>query len=219
MHRRVIKSLVPLVGAAALVAVPLALAAPASAAPIMSAVLVPDDTMPFDEDRNHEGYWEDFLWEEEGIEALCVKEPEEESESNLADPYTIPEIDELFEAEEGVELEYALAVLKGGAGQDPEKDAHELYWWPEAGDQLSHTWYGNSHVILCATEVEPEEPEVPEEETPTKPKPPVKGPVVETDRVADTGSAAGLGLAAAATVLVAGAGVLVVSRRRQGDHR
>ncbi len=37
----------------------------------------------------------------------------------------------------------------------------------------------------------------------TKPpvtKPPVTGPVVETDRVADTGSTAGLGMAAAAAV-------------------
>lgn len=112
-----------------------------------------------------------------------------------------------------------LAVLKGGANQQG-NEANELYFFPYAGDQLSHATSGNSHVILCIAEIEePTEPEEPEEETPTKPKPPVKGPVVETDRVADTGSAAGLGLAAAATVLVAGAGVLVVSRRRQGAHR
>ena len=45
------------------------------------------------------------------------------------------------------------------------------------------------------------------------------GPVVETERVADTGSTAGLGMAAAATALAAGLGAMAFSRRRQGNHR
>src|SRR5918994_168691 len=52
--------------------------------------------------------------------------------------------------------------------------------------------------------------------TPTPSKP--TGPVVETDRVADTGSTTALGVFAAGA-MIAGAGALFLSRRRQGAHR
>ncbi|GAA4401807.1 hypothetical protein GCM10023168_11770 [Fodinibacter luteus] len=208
MHRRVIKSLIPLVGAAALVAAPIALAAPASAAPV-------------DPDENKTWFWENYLLEEEGILALCVNEGSPETPfvvPEIEDFFTDEQIDEVFGDVDDADLAYVLGVVKAGGGED----ASEVVVEPEVGDKLAHSnKKDNSHVILCIAELEPEEPEEPEEETPgkPKPKPPVKGPVVETDRVSDSGSAAGLGLAAAATALVAGAGVIVVSRRRQGDHR
>lgn len=205
VHRRLLKSLVPLVGAAALIAAPIAFAAPASAAGISAAVIAPDESIPFDEDLNHVEYWEEYLAEEEGIDAWCAKN------EDIGDPFTIPSIDEIWDAEEGEnwdDYDYVLAVLKGGAAEG----AHELYWEPSEGDELSHADAGNSHVILCIAELE-------DEPTPPVTTPPVTGPVVETDRVADTGSAAGLGLAAAATALVAGIGAMMFGRRRQGSHR
>lgn len=115
------------------------------------------------------------------------------------------------EVEADVEVAYVLAVLKGGADQ-PGNDANELYWEPEAGDELSHATKGNSHVILCIAELEEES------STPTPSEPTKTGPVVETDRVGGTGSSDAVGILAAGAV-VAGAGALVLSRRRQGTRR
>lgn len=211
MHRRVLKSLLPLVGAAALIAAPIALAAPASASSVTTAVITPDETVPFDEDLNHPEYWEEYLAEVEDIDAWCVKD------DTIDKPYTIPAIDDAFELAAGESADdyaYVLAVLKGGA----DEFANELYWEPSAGDQLSHSNAGNSHVILCIAALEAQ-PTPPATTKPPTTKPPVTGPVVETDRVADTGSAADLGLALAAAALVAGAVAMTVSRRRQGAHR
>ena len=205
MHRRLVTSFASIMGAAALVATPLALVAPAAqAAPVVSAVIPPDETWDFDEDYNHEEFWEQFLAEEEDIDALCVKE------EPVSDPYTIPEISELFDVPEDVEAAYVLAVVKGGADQD-DNDAIELYWEPEAGDQLSHATKTNSFVILCIAELEDET------STPTPSKTPT-GPVVETDGVAPAGSPNVLAPIAAGAIL-AGAGALLLGRHRQGTHR
>lgn len=229
MHRRVLKSFAPLVGAAALIAAPIAFAAPASAA-----VIAPDETIPFDPELLDPAAWEEILGEEEDIDAWC------ESFGEIPTPVDIPEIEDLFELgsdEDPADFGYVLAVLTGtsiwqGEETEPTEEestqesapteedvrlapsGHELYWEPSVGDELVHADEDNAELILCIAEFE-------EETTPTPPvsKPPVTGPVVETDRVADTAPAAGLGLAAAATGLVAGAGALLVGRRRQGSHR
>ncbi len=137
----------------------------------------------------------------------------------IEDAFAASDIEEAFPETDIEDLAYVIAVVKAGSGEE----ASEVVWEPMAGDELSHSnEKENSHIILCIAEVEDET--TPPTSTPptTKPpvtKPPVTGPVVETDRVADTGSAAGLGLALGATALVAGAGAMIVSRRRQGAHR
>lgn len=215
MRRLNLKPLATVMGAAALMVAPVALAAPSFAAAIVAAPLVPDETMPHSPELNNPETWEQWLLDEEGIVASCTKE------EPIDKPYTIPEIDELFEVDEDDNVAYVLAVLKGGANQEGNA-ANELYWEPEAGDELSHTTSGNSHVILCIAEYEdettPPPSTTPPVTTPPVTTPPVTGPVVETDRAADTGPAAGLGLAAVAAALVAGAGAMMFGRR-QGNHR
>lgn len=211
MHRRVLKSLAPLVGAAALIAAPIAFAAPAAAA-----VIAPDETIPFDSELLDPAAWEDILAEEEDIDALC------ESFGDIPTPVDIPDIEQLFELgpdTDPADFGYYLAVLSTIPDPESEEDPAglELYWEPSVGDELEHAAGDNGEVILCIAEFE-DEPTVTPTPT-TSAKPTVTGPVVETDRVADTGPAAGLGMAAAATALVAGAGALFVGRRRQGSHR
>jgi hypothetical protein len=215
MHRRLLKPLATVMGAAALMVAPIALAAPASAVSIVAAPITPDETWEHDPDYNDPTFWEEWIYEDSDGEvvATCIKEEE------IDKPYTIPAIDTLFEFEEGdsaEDFEYVLAVLKGGANQEG-NEANELYFYPSAGDELSHATSGNSHVILCIAESEDETP--PPSTTPPVTTPPVTGPVVETDRVADTGPVAGLGLAAGAAALVAGMGAMLFSRRRQGNYR
>jgi hypothetical protein len=252
MSSRIAKSLVPLVGAAALVVAPVVLAAPASA--------------DVDPAANKASFWEDYLYEEEGMAALCTKvEP-------VATPYSVPDIEDLFDADSieesfpGVDaddLEYILGVVKAGSGDD----ANELVWEPVAGDELAHSEHENLHLILCIARFA-EEPSpspsttssatpsatasatptatpsatpsatlsatasatpsattttaAPSVTTSTSTHPtttkPATGPVIETDRTASE-SAGGLGLAAAAAALLAGAGAFLVGRRRQGSHR
>jgi hypothetical protein len=98
-----------------------------------------------------------------------------------------------------------------------------VWWAPKAaqGNTVTAVAGQNLEVILCIAEYADEVSPSPSPTVSTKPsvKPTVTGPVVETDRVADSASVPGLGLAAAGTALVAGAGALVLSRRRQGSHR
>ena len=98
-----------------------------------------------------------------------------------------------------------------------------MWWAPKAAQGNTVAGKNISHVIWCTIPKKTTTTPPPRTSPPvTKPpvtKPPVTGPVVETDRVADTGSAAGLGMAAAATVLAAGLGAVAFSRRRQGNHR
>ena len=119
-----------------------------------------------------------------------------------------------------------LPFIHRSEGQYP----NQAWWAPKAAQGNTVTAVAGkniSHVILCTvpkkTTTPPPRTSPPVTKPPvTKPpvtKPPVTGPVVETDRVADTGSAAGLGMAAAATVLAAGLGAVAFSRRRQGNHR
>lgn len=208
MHRRLLKPLAAVIGAAALMVAPIALAAPASAASIIAAPIDPDETWEHEPEYNDPVFWEEWIYEELEVEAWCVKE------EPIDKPYTIPAIEDLFELEEGEDYDdyaYILAVLKGGANQEG-NDANELYFDPSAGDELSHATSGNSHVILCIAELE-------DEPTPPVTTPPVTGPVVETDRVADTGPVAGVGMAAGAAALIAGVGAMMFGRRRQGNHR
>jgi hypothetical protein len=199
MRRRLLKSVASVMGAAALVVAPMALLAPSAQAD--GHVLTPDDEVahiPGDapEGTNHVEFWVKYLDEERDIAgATCVKEngPNEAT-------FEIPA------APSGTM--YVLAVTKAGAGDE----ANLVFFDPMAGDVVPGVDDKDiSHYILCT---------VPKTTTPPpSTNPPVTGPPVETDRVADTGSAAGLGLALGATALVAGAGAMIVSRRRQGAHR
>ena len=107
---------------------------------------------------------------------------------------------------------------------------NQVWWAPKAGQGNPGTAVAGkntSHVFLSPfpkkAPTPPPRPPPPVTKPPvTKPpvtKPPVTGPVVETDRVADTGSTAGLGMAAAATALAAGLGAMALSRRRPGHPR
>ncbi|MEO5610674.1 MAG: hypothetical protein ABIQ61_00725 [Ornithinibacter sp.] len=221
MRRRLLSSTVGVLGAAALIAGPIVLAAPASAAPIATAVITPDESLPFDPALNHPDWWEQWLSDNDDIDATCIKvEP-------VAKPYTIPSISDVFEVSESDNAEYVLAVVKGGAGQDPDKDANQIYRYPAAGDQLAHPYYGNSHVILCIadTETETETPPAssppvtsPPVTSPPVSSPPATGPVVETDRPS-SGPGANLGMLAAISLAVAAAGFAIFGRRREGTHR
>ena len=200
MHRRFVKSLASVMGAAALVIAPVALLAPAAQA---DHTLEPDGVLPNESFFNNEDTWVDVLEEDGFVNVECVKIEGAE----LTDPYLIPEL-------EDEDRFYVVAVVKGGSGDD----ANEVYEEPEAGHYLSHTDEANSHIILCTAEEE-DDTSTP---TPSKTTPgttPTKtGPVVETDRVDETGSTSALGVIAGGA-LVAGAGALFLSRRRQGAHR
>lgn len=209
---RVLKPFVPLVGAAALITAPVAFAAPAFAA-----VIEPDESIPFDPELLDPTVWEDILAEEEDIDAWC------ESFGDIPTPVDLPEIADLFELPEDAEpadFGYYLAVLAGFPAEGEEDDPDlELFWEPSVGDELEHSAGQNVEVILCIAEYEDEASPSPSPSTKPSVKPTVTGPVVETDRVADSAPVSGLGLAAAGAALAAGAGVLVLSRRRQGSHR
>ena len=195
MHRRLVKSLATMMGAAALLVAPIALVAPAANA---DHVLTPTEFTPQSPDDNKTATWVAFLEAKGYTDVECVKYPEEDG-GQLDDPFEIPE--------PPAGTEYVLAVVKGGAGEK----ANELYWNPGAGHLLSHATAGNSHIILCTGET-------PDTKPPTTEPPTTKPPVVETDRVADTGSTTALGVFAAGA-MIAGAGALFLSRRRQGAHR
>ena len=192
MHRRLVKSLATMMGAAALVVAPIALIAPAAQA---DHILTPDEVLENDPFYNDENNWVATLEEDGFVNVECIKYEGDD----LTDPFVIPDL-------EDEDRFYVLAVVKGGSGED----ANELYFEPEAGHILAHTDEANSHIILCSADVE-EDTSTP---TPSKPT----GPVVETDRVADTGSTTALGVFAAGA-MIAGAGALFLSRRRQGAHR
>lgn len=208
MHRRVLKSLAPLVGAAALIAAPIAFAAPAAAA-----VIEPDQIIPFERELLDPATWEDIFAEEDGVDTWC------ESFGDIPTPVEIAEIDDAFELPgdaDPADFGYYAAVLAGFPEQgDKGEPDLELYVEPLPGDELEHAAGQNVEVILCIAEFEDEATSSPSPSV----KPTVTGPVVETDRVADTGPAAGLGMATAATALIAGAGALFAGRRRQGSHR
>ena len=194
MHRRLVKSLATMMGAAALVVAPIALIAPAAQA---DHVLTPDDVLENDPFYNDENNWVATLEDDGFVNVECIKV----EGADLTDPYLIPELEDEDRA-------YVLAVVKAG---NTDK-ANEIYEEPEAGHYLSHATSENSHIILCSAELE-DDTSTPTP-TPTKPT----GPVVETDRVADTGSTTTLGVLAAGA-MIAGAGALFLSRRRQGAHR
>src|ERR687897_409694 len=178
MHRRLVKSLATMMGAAALVVAPIAFIAPAAQA---DHVLTPDSFLPGESQYNDEENWAAQLEEDGFVNVECIKVEDEDRA-------------------------YVLAVVKAG---NTDK-ANEIYEEPEAGHYLSHATSENSHIILCSAELEDDT------STPTPSKP--TGPVVETDRVADTGSTTALGVFAAGA-MIAGAGALFLSRRRQGAHR
>jgi hypothetical protein len=201
MRRRLLKPLATMMGAAALVVAPVALLAPSAQAD--GHVLTPDDEVEGTSAANNVEYWEDTYLP--GLtppitNATCTKVPGTNEET-----WTIPA------APAGTE--FVIVVTKAAdenALPEGEK-ANWVFWFPEEGDVVPAVADKDiSHVIWCT---------VPKTTTPPVTTPPVTGPPVETDRVADTGSAAGLGLALGATALVAGAGAMVVSRRRQGAHR
>lgn len=209
-------------GAAAIIMAPVALAAPASAAMILNEANADDAvaTVRGPNGTNQESFWVGYLADKDIDGASCKKvTPTSEIKS-----WVIPA--------PATGTQYALVTSKAGNENALEEGQYpnQVWWAPKAAQGNTVTAVAGkniSHVILCTvpkkTTTPPPRTSPPVTKPPvTKPpvtKPPVTGPVVETDRVADTGSAAGLGMAAAATVLAAGLGAVAFSRRRQGNHR
>ena len=135
---RVATSLAGVIGAAALVAVPISISAAAPPAAVVAAESSPSTT-PGDAEYNNEAYWVAYL------EARGYTGVECEKFEPVDDPFIVPELED-----EG--RVYVLAVVKAGSGEN----ANELYWDIEAGDELSHQSAENSHVILCSAEEETE---------------------------------------------------------------
>ena len=229
MRHRIVTAVASVLGAAAVVAVPVALVAPAQGAPILASQHEPT-TWPGTSEANQEEFWEDFLTDRGYEDVECVKYESPD------DPFVVPPLSD----EDRV---YVLAVVKAGSGAE----ANQLYWHPNAGDELTHS-KEISHVILCTAEEEVVTTSPPVTTTPpttttppvtttppttttppvtttpptttTPPHtttPPNTGPVVETDRPSDGGPGLGV-LAAAGALLVAGMGAALLARRRQGDH-
>lgn len=210
MGRRLTALLLPPLAAATLVAVPISVSAPAAAAGIGAAVIEPDRTQPFDYDVMSASALDSKY---EGFPVHCV------AVRDVSTPYVIPEIDAAFSMPDERAYRYLEVYLAGPGGEagDLGEEAQvatviEHYDAPSAGDSVVHQDGVNADAVLCITWPE-------SQTTPSTDQPSVTGPVVETDRVADSGSAARLGLAAAATALVTAAGAVFVGRRRQGVHR
>lgn len=205
-------------GAAAIIMAPVALAAPASAAMILNEANADDAvaTVRGPNGTNQESFWVGYLSDRDIDGASCKKvTPASEIKS-----WVIPA--------PPTGTEYALVTSKAGNERALEEGQYpnQVWWAPKAAQGNTVTAVAGkniSHVIWCTIPKKTTTTPPPRTSPPvTKPpvtKPPVTGPVVETDRVADTGSAAGLGMAAAATVLAAGLGAVAFSRRRQGNHR
>ena len=206
MHRRLVKSLATMMGAAALVVAPIALLAPAANAEVLD---TPDATVPFSAAANQPDFWEEWLETERGITgATCFDEPVSGNDAEFTLPAPDPG------------TSYVLAVTKAGS------QVNWVFFDPKAGDVVTAVDEKDiSHLILCTVPTttkppttEPPTTEPPTTEPPTTEPPTTKPPVVETDRVADTGSTTALGVFAAGA-MIAGAGALFLSRRRQGAHR
>ncbi len=187
MHRRLVNSFATMMGASALLAASLALAAPAHAAVVAAeqAFLEPDDVVPFSLEATEEDYWERYLAEKGYAYAMCTKD-----DSPGDSPYEVPN------------LRIVLAVVILNDGLEVET-ANEVYLRPPAGSLIEHD--GLLHVFVCTPEQQ-------------GPLPTSTAPVIETDRVGDTGGSTAAVVVAAGT-LTAGAGALLLSRRRQGAHR
>ena len=201
MHRRLVKTLATLIGAAALVVAPIALLAPSASAEVLT---TPDDRVEGTAEHNQADWWQNAY-------LPSLKPPITGATCTKISPggttYTLPALP--------AGTEYAIVVTKAADENalPPGEKANWVFWSPEAGDIVTAVQgKGISHVIVCTIKSTSSTPSTPG--TPTKPT----GPVVETDRVADTGSSTGLGLLAAGAV-IAGVGAIVLSRRRQGAHR
>lgn len=205
MHRRFLKSLATVMGAAALIVAPMALLAPSAQASMVLDETNTDDTVPFIKGpsptgTNHVAYWVDYLADKGINGATCTKvTPSEDTKTWVIPP-----------APEGTE--YVLVTSKAGSGES----ANLVWWAPKAAEGNTVTAVEGkniSHVIWCT---------VPKKTTtpPVTTTPPTHStpPVVDTDRVS-TGSGANLGLYGAAAALLVGAGAIVAGRRRQGAHR
>ncbi len=103
-------------------------------------------------------------------------------------PYQVPDF--------GIVL--AVVILNDGLEMET---ANEVYLRPPTGGLIAHE--GLLHVMVC---------------TPEQDGPLPTTPVVETDRVGDTGGT-NAALVLAAGAMTAGAGALFLSRRRQGAAR
>jgi hypothetical protein len=203
MHRRLLKPLATVMGAAALMVAPIALIAPSAQAEPLT---TPDATVPFSAAANQLSFWVNWLDENRDIDnATCVNGPGDIDDET----WTIPA------PPSGTE--FVLVVTKAAAGEQ----ANWAFFDPMQGDTVvAVDGKEISHVIWCTVpKMTPPPSTTPPVTTPPVTTPPVTGPVVETDRVADTGPVAGLGLAAGAAALVAGMGAMLFSRRRQGNYR
>ena len=208
MRQRIITAVASVIGAAAVVAAPIALLAPAQGAPVPASNHEPS-TWPHSNEANQTGYWVDFLEDQGYDDVVCVKDEIQGNESD--EVWVVPELDD-----EG--RVYVLAVVKGGA----KDSANQLYWRPVAGQELTHPTKGISHVILCTADKVTTSSPKPKTSTapPTKHTPTKTGPRVETDRPAEGGGpGAGLLAAGGALLALAGIGAVVLDGRRRGEHR
>ena len=206
MHRRFLKSLATVMGAAALVVAPMALLAPSAQAAIVLDESNADDIVPFIANEpgvpgtNQVAYWVNYLEEKGFTDVYCEKVTPKEDTKTWVIPAP-PEGDE-----------YVLVTSKAGSG-----DKANLVWWaPKAAEGNTVTAVDGkdiSHLVWCTGE-QPVTTTPPPSTTPPASTP----PVVDTDRVS-TGSGANLGLYGAAAALLVGAGAIVAGRRRQGAHR
>jgi hypothetical protein len=211
MHRRLTTLCLPLMGAA-LVAAPIAVAAPAAAAGIRTAVIEPERSFPYDYDVM--GAVEPTKkYIDEGFPARC------KAFRDIPTPYVVPEIDDAIQP--SVDRDYSyLTMYISGPGVELEDAGEgeqvatviEEYRTPSPGDIVVHQDGVNADAVLCYMWPE-------SQTTPSADQTSVTGPVVETDRVGERRWPGSLGLAAAVAALVAGVGGVVVSRRRQGAHR
>jgi hypothetical protein len=215
MRQRIITAVASVIGAAAVVAAPIALLAPSHAAPVAASSHEPS-TWPHSSAANRPAYWVGFLEDRGYDDVVCVKDEIQGNESD--DVWVVPQLDD-----EG--RFYVLAVVKGGS----KDSANQLYWRPVAGQELTHPTRGISHVILCTADKVTTSSPPPTTSTappttstapPTKHTPTKTGPRVETDRPAEVGGpGAGLLAAGGALLALAGMGAVVLDGRRRGDHR
>ena len=189
MYRRLVKSFATMMGAYALLVAPIALAAPAHA----SVVSAEQQFLEPDDvvPFSIEANDPDF-WERYLAGDPGYAYAVCTKDDNPGDsPYVVPD------------LRIILAVVILNDGLEVET-ANEVYLRPPAGSLIEHD--GLLHAIVCTPEQQ-------------GPLPTSTAPVVETDRVGDTGGTSAAVVVVAAGALTAGAGALLLSRRRQGALR
>ena len=135
MHRRLVKSLATMMGAAALVVAPIALLAPAAHAEVLD---TPDATVPFSAAANQPDFWEEWLETERGITgATCFDEPVSGNDAEFTLPAPDPG------------TSYVLAVTKAGS------QVNWVFFDPKAGDVVTAVDEKDISTSSCAPSQRP----------------------------------------------------------------